>query len=110
MTASLIKVWLVDNTKMAEFYFTKNLDALAVGLFVEGFYNDAGEFAVEGTGEDAAEEVFDLTNNPSRQGEREQLYGRKRSVSVGDMVEVDGDLWLCCPRGWWKISVDVATA
>ena len=105
MQASLVKVLLVDSAKMAEFYFTKNLDALAVGLFVEGFYKDAGEFAVFGEGEEAAEEVFDLTNNPGRQDERAQLYGRGRSLSVGDLVEVDGVLWLCASTGWRALKV-----
>lgn len=48
----------------------------------------------------AAEEMFDLTNNPSRQAEREQVYGNGRSVSVGDIVEVDGVDFLCSSFGW----------
>ncbi|PPD55525.1 MAG: hypothetical protein CTY12_00685 [Methylotenera sp.] len=51
-------------------------------------------------GEDAAEEAFDLTNNPSRQTEREQLYGRGPSVSVGDVIDVDGVNYACLPFGW----------
>jgi hypothetical protein len=51
-------------------------------------------------GEDAAEEMFDLTNNPCRQEERLKLYGNMRSVSVGDVVEVDGVKYLCEPAGW----------
>ncbi|HEX8605111.1 MAG TPA: hypothetical protein VF774_20875 [Pseudoduganella sp.] len=38
--------------------------------------------------EDIADELFDLTNNPGRQQEREQKYGRGRSLSVGDIVKV----------------------
>lgn len=55
------------------------------------------------TDTDAAEEAFDLTNNPCRQDEREQTYGRKRSVSVGDVVEVDGKKLLCMSCGWEAI-------
>lgn len=51
-------------------------------------------------GEAAAEEAFDLTNNPSRQDEREEKYGRGKSVSVGDVVEVDGINYLCESCGW----------
>lgn len=51
-------------------------------------------------GEDAAEEAFDLTNNPSRQTEREQKYGCGPSVSVGDVVEVDGVDYACLSFGW----------
>jgi hypothetical protein len=51
-------------------------------------------------GEAAAEEVFDLTNNPSRQTEREVKYGRIRSVSVGDVVAVNGVAYYCSSIGW----------
>lgn len=51
-------------------------------------------------GEDAAEEAFDLTNNPSRQTEREEKYGTGPSVSVGDVVEVDGVNYACLSFGW----------
>jgi hypothetical protein len=53
-----------------------------------------------GTLEDIADELFDLTNNPSRQEEREKKYGRGRSLSVGDIVEVDDKMLLCCSFGW----------
>ena len=104
MVATQVKVKLVNEQFMGEFYFRANQEATARSLLKDGWYRDAGEFAVMGTGEDAAEEVFDLTNNPYRQSEREQLYGRGRSLSVGDIVEVDGDLWLCASQGWWKMS------
>ena len=47
-----------------------------------------------------ADELFDLTNNPSRQEEREKVYGRGRSLSVGDIVEAWGVKLLCCSFGW----------
>lgn len=60
-------------------------------------------------GEAAAEEMFDLTNNPSRQDEREERYGRHRSVSVGDIIEVEEQpgivtQWLCESCGWKNLS------
>jgi hypothetical protein len=58
---------------------------------------------VADTGEAAAEEMFDLTNNPSRQDEREQRYGRIRSVSVGDVIETGPDRFLCVSFGWEKV-------
>ena len=58
-------------------------------------------FGIEG--EQGAEEAFDLTNNPSRQEEREARYGRYRSVSVGDIVEVDGVDFLCDNFGWSQL-------
>ena len=48
----------------------------------------------------AAEEMFDLTNNPNRQDERERRYGRLRSISTGDIVRVDGFDYLCLSFGW----------
>jgi len=50
--------------------------------------------------EAAAEEAFDLTNNPSRQDEREEKYGNGKSLSVGDVVEVNGVNYLCESFGW----------
>jgi hypothetical protein len=65
---------------------------------VSGIYTHAG----------VAEEMFDLTNNPSRDDERELLYGRGRSVSVGDIVEVESgenvESWLCMSFGWHKVG------
>ena len=90
-----------------EFYFTKNMEALAVNYLVEGHYTEYGpyEFSDEMTDEDVAEELFDLTNNPYRQEEREQVYGRGRSLSVGDIVVVNGNILLCAPTGWRVIDI-----
>ena len=55
------------------------------------------------TVEDVAEEMFDLTNNPSRQTAREYVYGRGRSLSVGDIVEAKGEKQLCCSFSWKAI-------
>lgn len=63
-------------------------------------YTVGGTFETKLEGEDAAEEAFDLTNNPYRQEEREEKYGRGRSVSLGDIVEVDGVKYVCMSIGW----------
>jgi hypothetical protein len=47
-----------------------------------------------------AEFMFDVTNNPSREEERESLYGDHRSISVGDLVCINGHDFLCMPNGW----------
>jgi len=102
------KVLLIDTKYMSEFYFTKEPAALAQFLLSEGYYDIRAAVDLPYLeGEAAAEEIFDLTNNPYRQAEREQLYGRGRSLSVGDIVKVDGELFLCCSNGW--IVVDRAT-
>lgn len=67
----------------------------------EGNCYDRIEFGeVEGCIDDIADEMFDLTNNPGRQEEREKTYGRGRSLSVGDIVEADSKQLLCCSFGW----------
>lgn len=104
MIATQVKVKLINEDHMGSFYFCKDQTSNAQHLLATGQYREAGEFAVEGTGSDAAEEVFDLTNNPYRQDEREQLYGRGRSLSVGDIVEVGEEQFLCASMGWQKIS------
>lgn len=64
--------------------------------------------ASEMSNEECAEEMFDLTNNPSRQDEREAIYGNSRSLSVGDVVEVDGVNLVCCSIGWVELAPAVA--
>jgi hypothetical protein len=104
MIARMVEVKLVNGELLGAFYVTEDAEALARKLLAEGYYKTAAEFAVLGEGESAAEEAFDLTNNPSRQDERAQLYGRFRSVSVGDIVTVDGVNWLCMSTGWRALA------
>jgi len=73
--------------------------ALAEGKYVE----ESALFTVNGDSQDAADEVFDLTNNPGRQDEREQIYGRGRSLSTGDIVVVGEEQWLCMSFGWAEV-------
>lgn len=54
-------------------------------------------------GEEAAEELFDLTNNPSREVERDQALWERQSLSVGDIVQVDKEYFLCEGMGWTKL-------
>jgi len=68
------------------------------------------EITLEQQGVDAAEEMFDLTNNPCRELERDTLgLSEYRSVSVGDLVEVDGVKYLCCSSGWAVVEVDTVS-
>jgi hypothetical protein len=71
----------------------------------QGLYTEHGTFklTVEDA-EDAAEFLFDLTNNPSKDRERAKLYGRGRSLSVGDIVDVDGLLLVCAGCGWERVG------
>ena len=74
----------------------------------EGMYGESRLFYVQGISKDAADEVFDLTNNPGRQDERVVAYGTGPSLSVGDIVEVYNpdfsiEQWLCKSFGWEEI-------
>jgi hypothetical protein len=106
---AIAKIILVDAGKMGDFYFTKDAEALARKYLNEGWYDIEATVEVPDTltEEQVPEEMFDLTNNPYRQGEREVRYGRSRSVSVGDIVSVNGIRYLCRPNGW--VVVDMAT-
>jgi hypothetical protein len=66
-------------------------------------YNLIGHIDTDKTGEAAAEEMFDLSNNPERQAERNEKWGRYRSLSVGDVVHVDNESFVCCSMGWQKL-------
>jgi hypothetical protein len=66
-------------------------------------YEPVQGWTVSQSGEDAAEEVFDLTNNSSREVEREDLQWDRQSISVGDIVQVDETFYLCEGVGWTKL-------
>ncbi len=101
-----VEIKLVNEQFLGEFYFRKDQVATARSLFKDGWYRAPVSLNLwDLEGEAAAEECFDLTNNPSRQEEREAVYGRSRSVSVGDIVAVDGVDWLCCSEGWQRIQI-----
>lgn len=77
--------------------------AVLVALAANQYSEESPWFTVNGDSEDAAEEAFDLTNNPCRQDERVETYGRGRSVSTGDILVVGEEQWLCCSSGWRSI-------
>ena len=99
-----VTVALVDSLKLGDFYFTKDAEALARKYLEEGLYKTVCELDLPYDGEDACEEVFDLTNNPGRM-DRRSRYGNGRSVSVGDLVIVDGVIHLCRPAGWVQVAI-----
>lgn len=66
-------------------------------------YEKVCELELPQIGDRAAEEMFDLTNNPEREGERLEKWGRRRSISVGDVVQVDDVSFLCCSIGWTQL-------
>ena len=101
MNAVMVKLAPVE---LMSLFYTSRRGAENVALANYKSYEIRPCFLVDAEGEDAAEEVFDLTNNPSRQDERVEKYGRGRSISVGDIVEVDDINYLCTPSGWLKLQ------
>jgi hypothetical protein len=98
-------IYLVDVNHHGFFYFTNDAASLAKKCFDSGAYEKVEvEFDMVSEGADAAEELFELTNHP-RVSETKLRYGNRRSVSVGDMVSVDGEFYLCRPTNWEKVSI-----
>ena len=96
-----VTIHLATSHVMREVFFDSDSVKLVRDNFHE--YKNAGTFETLFEGEDAAEEAFDLTNNPSRQNEREKVYGRGRSVSSGDVIDVDGVKFVCMSVGWKQL-------
>lgn len=103
-----VKIKLAPTSLMSVFYMQCKTVQLQTVYNALSEYTESKWFEVNGDSEDAAEEVFDLTNNPNRQDEREEKYGNGRSVSVGDVVIVNRvfgeEQWLCLSNGWVELS------
>jgi hypothetical protein len=97
---SKVTIHLGTRRILREVFFLGDAEKMAMIREELPHYTVGGTFETELTGEDAAEEAFDLTNNPCRQDERETKYGRGRSVSSGDVIEVDGVKYVCMSVGW----------
>lgn len=83
----------------------------AIAAYHAGQYTTAAEVEVSGHfGQDLAEELFSLTNDPRRQEEREALYGAGRSLSSGDIVVCEHGAWMCRPVGWLRLEQQAAFA
>lgn len=101
---SAAKIFLVDSFKLGDFYFTQDAKALANKYLAEGLYTEVATIeCFKETAEEAAEDMFDLTNNPGRQSARRVYYGNGRSVSVGDIVQFAGEMLVCRPNGWVQL-------
>ena len=100
-----VKMKLAPTEMMGTLFFLKESKAIKAILAAmkAGRYTESALFEVNGDSMDAAKEAFDLTNNPYRQDEREEKYGRGRSLSVGDVVVVGEEQWLCCSMGWKEL-------
>jgi hypothetical protein len=100
------KVYLHDGAAWRAFYTADGqlqMAQAAQDLMDQGAYHCIGDFETHQQGQLAAEDMFDLSNNPSRDGERGLRWGPNRSLSVGDIVETGADRWLCASIGWQQI-------
>lgn len=100
---STVTVHLVNFHNSIAFYGEEDPSGLVKLLREDNQYKVIGTMAVTGEGTRAAEEVFDLSNNPARSEERAEMYGNHRSLSVGDIVNVDGTEFVCLPFGWHQL-------
>lgn len=102
-----VSVFLLDEhfSTRTPFGPRERMIAAADAAWGEGRYKSATKaFESDKAGVEGAEEAFDVSNNPERTAERYKVYGYKRSVSVGDIVKVDEEMFLCLPSGWAKIQ------
>jgi hypothetical protein len=95
-----VVVMAVADDMLGNFYGSSNPMLHAKRLRRTGNYRFAGQFVTHQSGQAAAEEAFDISNNPSRDVLRQEVFGRQRSLSVGDIVEVNGLPYLCASMGW----------
>lgn len=111
---SSVTVLLVPDQLLRDFYMVKFNNEDKMNFIKTNFhsYQSAASWDVDYADDDAAEEAFDLTNNPWREEERKAVYGRKRSVSTGDIIKVensvDGTRYFLCDSIGWKV-LDLAS-
>ena len=100
---SKVRILLAPQNLTTSFYMNNDDVTRLVKNNLEK-YRVGGAMDMVIEGEVAAEEAFDITNNPERQHERDIFYGRGRSISVGDVVAVDDVNYLCASTGWKVVT------
>ena len=101
---TIVSVFLAPRETEPDFFQMTEMQAYQI-FSRENKYRKIGTLFSEKTGEAAAEDMFDLSNNPDREDERAERWGSYRSLSVGDAVSVDGQLYLCASVGWRKVPL-----
>ncbi|HTD19343.1 MAG TPA: hypothetical protein VK667_07405 [Ktedonobacteraceae bacterium] len=70
-----------------------------------GMYQDMGGMELFGYEEQTVpDSVFGWMNHGSGMEDPDLLGGAPRSMSAGDIVEVDGQKYLCAAAGWVKFD------
>lgn len=71
-------------------------------------YLTVSKFEIPYSGEEAADEVYDLTNSPTREDECAQVAGHIRPVLPGDIVVVDSQMYGCLSIGWVDLGLEIS--
>lgn len=103
---NICKVYLNESNPGLGFYAaTSELDVsdAVKAAQAQGAYRWIGTFETDKENEHAAEDMFDLSNNPCREVERDFRWGGNRSLSPGDLVQVNDNIWVCAAVGWVKV-------
>lgn len=100
MTTRNVHFFLAPPDMIGSFYFRDVPQALEQVRERRSHYRLAGMIPTDLVGEAAAEMVFDISNNPWSKSIKEAMGWTDRSLSVGDIVVVDGVEFVCLPVGW----------
>ena len=71
-------------------------------------YVTVSKFEIPYSGEEAAEEVYDITNSPMREDESARVAGHIRPVLPGDIVVVDSRMYGCLSIGWVDLGLEIS--
>jgi hypothetical protein len=96
---SKVTIFLATDDIMLQFLIAGS-DCLSVAKHEFWKYTVAKQFFCGKTGVDAAEEAFDITNNPDRFEERNHIHGNLRPIYDSDVVDVDGAKYIRMGIGW----------
>lgn len=99
MTTRNVHVFLAPDHLFGSLEFYGS-DALEQVRSRRPHYRLVGMVPTDLVGEAAAEMVFGLSNDPSKETAKESMGWTGRSLSVGDIVVVDGVEFVCLPVGW----------
>ena len=99
MTTRNVHIFLAPDHLFGSFELYRS-EALEQVRTNRASYRLVGMIPTNLVGEDAAEMVFDISNNPSKETIKESMGWTGRSLSVGDIVVVDGAEFVALPVGW----------
>jgi hypothetical protein len=99
MTTRTVQIFLAPDDMIGSFELYRD-EALEQVRTNRPHYRLAGMIETNLVGEDAAEMVFGLANESSKEAVKESMGWVGRSFSVGDIVVVDGAEFVCLPVGW----------